>query len=181
MRKETVHQRILDLNAKLDALEEKLSDYSYEELNWSPEPESWSVMQVLNHLYLAEKYSLDYIRKKLSFKPKLRQSNIASRFRAFVLNTYLDLPFKFSAPKGVSTEYLPKESKLEDVMSDWRNMRKELDEFLMTQPDSLFRMMIYKHPIMGRLPIKDMITFYEKHFNRHKKQIKRVLKAIRTL
>lgn len=178
MGKAAVQQHLVQLNNRLDALEEQLKGYSHEQLNWSPNEETWSVTQIMNHLYLAEGYSLKYLQKKMSYNPTFKKTSLSARWRILLLKVYLDLPIKFPAPKGVSTEYLPKESDAQEVLAKWREQRNEIAEFLAQQPEDLYTREVYKHPFAGRLPFSGMVLFYERHYNRHLRQMNRMLKAL---
>ena len=76
------------LESDLDSLIKELQKYDDEILNRKPE-NSWSVLQVLHHLMLAEQGSLKYVKKKLSYNPELKKVNWQTKIRTLMLNFYV--------------------------------------------------------------------------------------------
>lgn len=163
------------IDAKLLQLLNELSQYSDEKLNSKPSSDSWSTLQVIHHLMLAENLSAKYIQKKLSFNPKLKNVNILTGIRMVILKNYNLLPIKLKAPKNVSVENLPEQSSLSEASQQWLAQRAALRAYLETLPEEIFRKELYKHPIAGRLSLYGMLAFFEGHFDRHLKQIHRIL------
>ena len=50
-------------------------------------------------------------------------------------------------------------------------MKKKLDSL----PNEYLNKLVYKHPSVGRLTLKQMLTFFRTHINRHEKQINRLI------
>lgn len=166
------------MNEDLSLLLQDLKDYSNERLNENPDENSWSVVQVLSHLYLAEKASFAYIKKKVQYSDGLSQTDLGAKARSLLLKFYLKTPFKFKAPKMVDTAG-------EEAMNYWelaRNydqLRKDLLVFLEGElPEELLNKQLYKHPVAGRTDLMGMLGFFDQHFQRHKKQIYRTLREI---
>ncbi len=175
VRQKNVHQ--LDrMDAKLQRLLTDLQAYSEAELNRKPSPESWSVLQILHHLMLAERLSVGYVRKKLSFNPTLPNTGLLTWLRLQGLRTYNWLPVKLKAPKAVGKENLPDESTLADAAQQWLAQRAELRTWLSALPEELFKKELYKHPLAGRQSLYGMLLFFEGHFDRHLQQIQRSLR-----
>ncbi|MCP3933286.1 MAG: DinB family protein [Bacteroidetes bacterium] len=167
--------RLNNMDNDLIALLNKLESYSDTSLNKKPDAESWSVLQILHHLIRSEGLSKKYVEKKLSFKPKLNRPGLSNIFRNFLLKSYLNVPIKFKAPKGVSTPHLPESSDIKSTKDIWLNQRKELRQYLKTIPSEMIGKEIYKHPIAGRLTLPQMLDFFQTHYERHKKQLEKTL------
>lgn len=172
----------LSIESKIDKLDQHLLDllqylkgFTNDQLNGKPAPEAWSALQVCHHLLKTEELSLAYIKKKLSFEPKLKVANMATKMRLKLLKTYLNTPMKYKAPNNVSTEVLPAYSTLPELESKWLALRADLKSYLKNLPADLFDKEVYKHPFAGRLSLEGMIYFFEEHFLRHLKQIKKTL------
>ncbi len=164
------------LDASLQRLETQLHAYSSEELNRRPMPDQWSVMQVVNHLMMAETGSLNYLRKKLSTPSPMKKAGISAAFRTWFLNLSLSITFiKYKAPASVSEDKLPVVSDRDTVLQQWKTTRQELRSFLNTLPADLFDKEAYRHPRAGRMTMQQMLSFLETHFNRHLNQINRAL------
>lgn len=168
--------RFKSLDKKMNLLFEELKVYSEAQLNRKPTPDKWSVIQVMHHLLLAERSSLSYLQKKLSFNPELKRTGVGTRFRSMLVWASLNAPIKFKAPDAVSGENLPQEAGFWDTIKQWQAQRKELKTFLSKLPPSRLKEEIYKHPFAGRLGAYGMLDFFEWHFDRHHKQIRRIVK-----
>jgi hypothetical protein len=166
------------LNTSLDELLHLLQEYPEEQLNERPSPEGWSALQVCHHLLKSEELALCYLRKKLSFNPKLKPANMATKMRKKLLLTYLSTPIKYRAPAAVGDDVLPVWSSLHEVEKHWKMCRHDFAMFLSQLPEDVFDKEVYKHPFAGRLCLEGMLHFFEQHFNRHVKQIKRTLRRV---
>jgi uncharacterized damage-inducible protein DinB len=176
--KNTVKQKFDRIDHKLEQLVNDLSHYSHNTLNQPPPDGGWSAMQIMYHMLLAENYAYLYLKKKLSFQPELPDAGIRNYYKTMLLRFYLAAPFKFKAPAGVSDEALPEESDLKEIAKQWKSNRMQLRDFMNTFPESHYRKSIYKHPFAGKLTLDGMLQFFEGHFDRHRKQILRTLKAV---
>jgi hypothetical protein len=170
-----ISNRLDGLDRLLEDLYAELKTHSADALNRRPGSGQWSVMQVMQHLLLSEHLSEKYVQKKLSFNPQLPNAGFAGAFRIFLLRLNIALPFKFKAPKAVGDEALPENSSLEETMTRWRANRAGLRAYLAGLPEEYFKKSIYRHPFAGRLSLSQMLLFFELHFRRHVKQIKRTL------
>lgn len=169
-------KKLKRLDAKLTSLLEVLKDYSERTLNKKPGEGKWSVMQVMHHLMLAEGYGQKYVSKKLSFNPELKKAGFTAVIRHFLMNTYIKFPIKIKAPTAISGENLPDESSFWETAKKWKQQRIELRELLESLPPEHFDKELYKHPFAGRLTLYGLLDFYDGHFERHRKQINKILK-----
>lgn len=175
---QTTQKKLDHLDQKLASLLRDLEKYSEEELQKSPQPGAWSVIQVLSHLMLSEKLSQAYVKKKLSYNPKLPSVNWQSRMRSFLLDTYVRSPLKARAPKNVNESQFPENLTIAQISADWKNDRASLRTYLSSLESGLFKKQVYKHPFGGRLSLAAMISFFDSHFDLHHKQIQRTLKRV---
>lgn len=172
-----LQEQLQQLDRELDAQLERLSQYSYEQINRQPAPDSWSATQAMHHLILSESLSMQYCQKKLSFEPTLKKAGLLAGMRALLVRYYLLSPFKFEAPPMLATPVLPTESKLEELASQYRAQRVLFAEFIATVPEKYLDKEVYKHPFGGRLSLLGMMDFFAAHFKLHSKQAMRAVKA----
>ena len=165
------------LDKKLVDLFEDLKDYTDISLNKQPS-EAWSVLEIMQHLMLAERQSVTYIQGKIDDGFVFDQAGMGANFRSFFLNTTLSLPIKFNAPYSMGKDAFHEYTTFWEVVKEWRESRTELKAFLKNLPPEAYEQTLYKHPIGGKLTVSGMLSFYEKHFDRHLKQIRKTLKAI---
>jgi hypothetical protein len=172
-----IEKEFRQLETELEKIVREIESHDDDTLNTKP-PNSWSVLQVFHHLILAEKGSLAYVKKKLSYNPKLEKTNWKTGIRTYLLDVYVWSPIKFKAPKNISQENLPEKSTLQEVKTAYAPVRKEMKEFLENLPDDLLDKEIYKHPFAGRLSIKGMVQFFRGHQKRHSNQIRKILQSV---
>lgn len=164
-------------NQLVNKLFTELEPYGDEILNRLPATGGWSALQTMHHLILTEELSLAYVKKKLSFNPGLEPAGPGARWRGFLLWLYLSTPLKFKAPKNVGGDNLPNHSTFTDTRARWQNVRAEWTDFFTQMQENLVGMAVYKHPRAGRMGWLQMLAFFETHFDRHIKQIRRAVKA----
>ncbi len=172
-------EKILAANARytsqVESLLAELAPICDERLNRKPPDGGWSAMQTLHHLILVEENSLAYIRKKLSFNPKLEKSGLGAWSRMILLRITLLSPLKFKAPKSSGVENIPETGNLADASSRWLAARKELKEFFEAMPPELIDKAVYRHPYIGLINWLQMLDFLNLHFKRHREQIRRAI------
>src|SRR5688572_18750172 len=66
------------LKQKKEKLFELINAITVEDYTRQPVPGSWSVGQAANHLYLSEKLSLSYLRKKMSYPDTIPPYHVKS-------------------------------------------------------------------------------------------------------
>ena len=171
MKRESILQLIDRLDKKLEGLENQVSKYDHKALNRKPNDMIWSPLQVMHHLMISEKKSLQYVKKKLSYNPSLPKVGIGSFLRSQILYLFIKSPIKFPAAPGVGTEFLPEEESLEELIHMWYQERKSLREYVSGMDEKWLDRAVYKHPFVGRISAKQMLMFFDAHFDWHTKQV----------
>jgi len=161
---EKYHQELLD---EIDTLTE-------EQLIFKPDANSWSIIEVLEHMYLTEKGTFLYIKKQTKRADELKKAGLKSKFNSFVLNRALASTHKYKVP--VKQALPTAELNLEELKEKWDSLR-ELGKKALDMIDvNLANKLIFKHPVAGMLNIIQTLRFLEAHFNHHLKQIARIKK-----
>jgi len=142
------------------------------QLNFKPKANKWSMIQVVEHLMLAETTSLNYVNKKILDPSALEDKTAASQLKTWLLKTSFTLPFKFKAK--VSFIKPTNDPDYKNVLLRWDIARNALRKLLDEQSNELLEKLIYKHPIAGRLNAHQMLIFFEYHIKHHLKQINRI-------
>ncbi|MEP7127632.1 MAG: DinB family protein [Chitinophagales bacterium] len=145
-------------------------------LQFKPDPDKWSVNQVLNHLQFSERVSIAYASKKMQGGKSVRKTGLVATVRSEALSLLLRSGFKWKAPAvlAAASENLP----FEEVHQRWNETRVQMKSFLENLPEDLIIREIYKHPRAGRLNAIQMMQFFQDHFNHHLPQINRLKKAM---
>lgn len=159
-------------------LYQHLTPCSYEDLNKKVNIESWSIIQIIDHLRLSEQLSVDYCRKKLSFSPQLKEAGFIESLKVPVISFYTLYPFRFSAPRIISTDFLVEEDDLHLMFAKWDATRSNLRMLLVDTPDQYLNALVLKHPAFGRLSYANMLYAMQKHVERHMNQILKIVKTL---
>ena len=163
------------LNESLDQAFIRLERLSNDQLHETPGPSRWSIAQILSHVRLSEELSLRYVRKKLSFDPVLPDAGLWTDIRSFLLDLFLRSPIKIKAAQGVRTENLATGIEWNAFKNRWHDQRSDLATYLLALDPKWAGKEIYKHPLVGRITIPQMLRFFQGHFDRHERQIQKVV------
>lgn len=156
------------------SLLDSLQSISNEKLNLPPAADKWSVIQILNHLIMAEYGTFGYLKKKIKAVDSLEKAGFTSWLGYQFIKINLALPIKTKAPKGIDQP--AGDEKLVDVIAKWDKLRADWFQFLAQIKDGDLEKAIFKHPFGSRLNIYQTIGFCDDHFKKHEKQIKNILK-----
>lgn len=165
----------LEYTQKVEALLSHLSRFSDQQLNHKSSPESWSALQVAEHLALSEASSLAYVRKKMTFTRDFPTVGLPEIARSLFIRVLLYQPIKFKAPPVVGTAALPSHNSLEKVSLQWMTTRRDWHDFFESMPEELANKAVFKHPRAGRIGWWHLIRFFKDHYSRHQQQIKKAL------
>lgn len=155
-----------------------LNKFEGASLNRSPRPEVFTALQNCEHLMKAEVGAVEYIKKKLSFDPKLKRANLRTKMRLPLLLFATKLPIKIKAPKGMEKEDLPDQSDFFELAKRWQRNRDDMAAYLRSLPEEHYDKELFKHPLAGKLTLAAMLRFHREHLARHRRQIKRTLKEM---
>ena len=161
------------LEASRLALIERLEHIPTNKLETPPAPGKWSVAQVFYHLNKAESYSTIYVSKKRLDVNDLKKTGLKEAYRM------LQLRIRFASSKGLKAPAvlgeMPEYVSYNAILIEWEQTRKNLQELLISLPDDILNKNVFKQPVLGRLNIFQMLDFMQAHFNRHKKQVERIV------
>ena len=171
-----IHRQMKHLDQKKQSLLQILTKLTEEEYFRQPSPDSWSVAQAANHIYLSERYSMRYIQKKLSFPDTLAPFHPKSWASVLLLKIVLFTPYKAKAPKIINMwEDQPLMSPA-SLNEEWMRLRTELFECVKNHYPQFGSYLVYKHPFAGRLTLHQMLIFLNDHMAHHIRQINKILK-----
>jgi len=149
---------------------------SHDQQNFKPDPESWSILQVLNHLIYSETNMVKYLQKKLLGVESTEKAGIQSSVRSTLLNIFLKLPIKYKAPYAA----MPQQEEVyvfDNLKKQWDEVRAEFGKILDQLDTASANKLIFKHPVAGRFNIYQTLSFLQEHIDHHKKQIERIKKS----
>ena len=174
MKKTELLQRIDELKLLKKELFEMMAEASPEQLQKRPAPGKWSPLQILIHMQMVEQGTLSYIQKKLSFSASgLPNATLLSSAKVVLLRLVLRSPIKFKAPLGLDA--VPENPSLESIQESWKRTDDGFRELVNSLEERQLSWQLFKHPIIGRLGMKDTLRFMKSHFTHHARQIRALL------
>ncbi len=159
----------------LKEYEDELKNISDEEANQKPGSGGWSIAEVVYHISIAEKGIIQYIQKKLIDPAESKKAGLKSFYKAALLRYALRSSRKFRAPKVLDEPKGPYEK--DQLLKDWQATRLQLEELYKKVPDEYIRHQLFRHPVVGKINLKQTLGFMADHMQRHLDQI-RVIKVI---
>ncbi|MFZ4427047.1 MAG: DinB family protein [Saprospiraceae bacterium] len=177
MKKLSALNRFEQLDQQLENQLKILATQDDQLLFKSPGPGEWSPIQVLQHLLLSERGSLNYLKKKISSGLQaIPPATLLTSVRFLLFRAFLALPIKVKAPKAISEESFPEVDSIDAVADEYHKLRQDFKALLTSLPEEAFSLEIFRHPRAGKITLAGLIQFFELHFKRHEKQIQRALK-----
>lgn len=138
-------------------------------------------MEILQHVFIAERASIAYVHKKIQYPHGLSKNKLGTRMRQLLLHFFLYAPFKFKAPPLVSEDRFDPSMDLQTLEKQWKQSRQDLSRLLQQIPPELAETNIFRHALAGRMDISGMLDFFTGHFRRHRRQIERTLKKLQAV
>jgi hypothetical protein len=179
------NETLLTVNRQLQQSFQEFEAQRHEILSWigslsesqlhQHHPGKWSIAQIISHLIASERLSVNYLNKKIQAIDTLRNSTWLDALKMNVLILSQRLPLKYKAPR-VIVENTQVYENAHTLISRWDQVRKELETVLEKFQDGQLRRKVFRHPVAGRLNIRQMMRFLREHIIHHTPQIKRRLK-----
>lgn len=136
---------------------------------------SWSMAQVMHHLYLTEKGCLQYMSKKIAGLSNLGPSSVKSKVLLELLFVTYFFQLKFKAPDVVAH---PSNEHLDQLKDQWDATSQQFRKFLEENSGSIGNRAIFRHPFTGLLNLNETLRFLVDHFEHHQGQLKRIRKRL---
>ena len=156
------------------ALLQELGRLDGAQLGFRPSPESWSPLEVLEHLVRLE----EAILLRATQRPEARTRVQAIRTAASLVLLRLTLgaglrvktPSKAVVPQGTAT--------FDELTGRWDRAREKLDAVMADQTAADLRRPFMRHPLCGWLTPAQTLAFLERHVTHHTRQIARIRGAV---
>lgn len=148
---------------------ESIETLTDEQLNKKLSIEQWSIIQVLEHLYLMEAKLVKLMTRVLA---EGESHSVSDK----PIHLALDRSQKFNSPKHFepSDQFLTKQEMLDKLSQS----RKALIEFVEQTKGLNLEGKGFLHPIFGQINIKQWIPFIGIHEQRHSEQIAEIKKQL---
>lgn len=146
-----------------------VSDLNSDQLNTKAEPGTWSIAQILDHLYLMERAITHQINVTLT------HGTIApTDIKPFHLT--LDRSRRIEAPAHVVPSDEPKT--LEELQDELNQSRTSFLHVLEGHSDEELTQLSFPHPVFGLMDLKQWKEFIGLHEQRHLEQMREVKEQV---
>ena len=166
-----------ELDRELQVLEQRramimaqLGTYSEAQLRARPKPGAWSLLDVAEHLMLAERATLSWVTSRSPARP------LARRWRdptlkwliARALDSSLRLPVagRIIAPQGGQT--------LPEIARKWMEVREAWRAYLTMVPNDGHDALVFRHPLGVAMTAHETLVFLRRHLDHHLHQLRRI-------
>ncbi len=163
---------ILRLSATRSALLDRLRLATPAQLSAKPRPDGWSILEILEHLVLAEQVVLrswpDY--SELSEQKRTLGNKVRYVLVMLVLTARIPVraPSRRMIPAGGQTF-----AQLEDR---WKKSEAWLQTYVAQLDAHGLQKAVFRHPVAGPVTVAQSIRMNQIHVNRHRRQIDALLR-----
>ncbi|MEM7415857.1 MAG: DinB family protein [Gemmatimonadota bacterium] len=166
-------RRARKVSEKRTTLVRTLEGLPPEALTWRVEEGSWSLLDIVEHLVLAEQDVLIDL-DGLAALPARRRT-LRNRVGYWLVVGIL----RFRVPVQVPSEGMKPEGgrTLRELGATWALQHDRLIAFLESLKPGEERAAIFRHPVTGPMSVSDAIRMLEVHVDRHLGQAERALEA----
>ena len=135
--------------------------------------EDWTRHELLYHLYLTEKGTLAYLKKKMAEEVEPPKASFKSHLRSYLLNRFMKSKTrKAKAPKIADPRQNKTPQDVSQLVDQFRDLRDDWYQFVDSQRELYWKKAVFRHPYAGRLNGEQMMNFVNLHFQRHLDQMK---------
>jgi len=147
---------------------ESVSNLTDQQLNTKPEEGKWSIMQILEHLYLMEKVVVQRMTQELNYNTEPTSE--------VPITMLLNRSRKIDAPDFLkpSDEFIS----LKDMKSKLDESREALINFVSHTSEDDLTNRAMAHRLFGRLRLKQWVELIGYHEQRHLEQIEEVKEVL---
>jgi uncharacterized damage-inducible protein DinB len=169
------------MEVKKQEIMKLLGSLSPEQYHLQPDPASWSMGQVANHLYLSERNSLAYLRKKLSYPDQVPGYSPKSWAGIGMIKLAYLFHFKIKAPESINMWKVGMAMPFEELKLKWDELRREMISYIEQQEPVFGHHLAFRHPFAGRMTMHQMLIFMNDHIRHHQAQINRIQQKLKML
>jgi hypothetical protein len=117
----------------------------------------------------------NYLRKKILGADAVGKAGVRAFFRSYILNAAMRFPMKYKVPPAIQVQ-LEEQYSYETLAVNWKQLRKEISDFLQGINEVNSKKEIFRHPVVGRMSIVQGLQFMKEHVARHMRQVERIMK-----
>ena len=141
-----------------------------------PSEDKWSISQIIHHIMLSESQILSSMQWRIA-NNKIHHSIWPGMLKLWFLKVRFEILLPMKAPEYVAD---PVNTPKSETMQEWSKIRNDWKLYVETLQSDVYKKAVFKHPILGYLNLYLTLQFMTIHLQRHKKQIKNLLKSDET-
>ncbi len=162
------------LERQKEAVLSRVVSWPKERLLFRHESNSWSTLDVVDHLVKVERSSLAAIRSSL---PGGHPVTLKDRLGAFVVISIMKSPMRVKVPSSASEVFPDSEADLVSVSEHWNQTRVILRKVLDSLSADQLRCGLLRHPVAGWMTMSGAMDFVSAHMRHHEFQLRRLEKG----
>ena len=167
------------LERRTRRLLDELRTWTPEQLRFRPSPASWSALELIEHLMLAERAVSEMMRSNISEEREVRMRD---RFRSALVLGMMSLPLRLRVPDTVK-QIVPSKMQpdLPSLRESWSGDRCDLAALLGRLSTADRKSGVFRHPVGGWTTARGALVFLQLHLWHHTYQFRRLRKSVRSL
>ena len=166
-----IQQQYDSLKLKLETLLQLLDSHTDEVLSFKAGPDKWSIVEVVEHLVIAEEGLLKELSTNIPDSTLDPEAKTPEKHQIVIKvmerDIEVDVPHESLEPHGRIA--------LEDLLNQWNDIRQKLPGLLAEIKPEKQGDPVFRHPYGGPLNLSDTLQFFEVHFDNHMRHIDRIL------
>jgi hypothetical protein len=178
MHKKDITEKAAAFETALQDFLEQIKKVPVNQWHQKPDDNSWSVIQVAEHIFASESGTLGYMMKKSSGGwDTLEITREEQNVNSSELNKRLTSGERYTAPA-----ILPQPTNSTtpvEVEQNWKALRVKFNEFINGIDPMHYDKLVFRQPAAGMLNILQALDFLTMHLRHHLPQIERIAAAIK--
>lgn len=173
----------MNLHGDLDRLQGEKGSLLDELRRWSPNhlvrrpaENSWSALEVLDHVVLTEREITEAVRKGLATPQRI---GVRDRIGFVMVERIFLTDRRVKVPRAVTSILPGKNLELAGISQRWDADRAELAGLLNDCSDLGARDGIFRHPVAGLMTLPQVLRFFSVHIHHHRFQLARIQASLR--
>jgi hypothetical protein len=164
-------QKIFDsLEKKYPNLLQLLNSLSDDALYFKAGADKWSIVEVIEHLVMAEENMLEQLTDAASATALDPQDRSAKNYhiviKVMTKDIPVDVPDESMEPHG--------QIALEELLERWNDTRQKTRAFIDGINSEKAGELVYRHPFAGPLNMAETLRFIDVHFDNHMRHIETI-------
>lgn len=169
-----IRQRLDSIEAKRTHLIDLVSGMEPALVAAHPRPGKWSILEIVEHLVLAEVGVLGELNALGQLTPLRRRPKDRVRYQIVMFILRFDIPVQVPSramvPKGTRS--------LEELRAAWEAGHHQLRLWILDSGSALRGRPLFLHPVAGPMTTVESLRMLEVHLDRHTRQVKALAKVL---